>query len=412
MTRAGQRMYGQIAWVSAGRLVAAVLQAVGLVLVARWAGPDRFGALSVVLGIATVAQTTADLGLSTHVVRERAASPHSGAVRRALVLNDRVSLVLGATAALALLGVGAGLDRTYLALLPLAVWLAAERNADAWLGVAIADGDARLNVASLLGRRLLLLLGVLALTAAGVDPLLAYAGTAAVAALTASFSARRAMLPRLPAAAAVPLRSVLRETWPYWLNSLATQARNLDVLVVAALAGAAQTGYYSLASRVTSPLRILPTSMATVLVPAASGASADELRPLVSVVRRMVLCMTALYVALALLVPVGLPLLLGPAYANAVGPAQVVVLGLPFAASASLLGALLQARGAKTFVAQVALGTTLSCLACVAWGAAEAGALGAAAGLASSFLLQSGVLVVRLVRVMHHDRADDPVVSA
>ena len=38
-------------------------------------------------------------------------------------------------------------------MLPLAIWVGAERQADTWLGVPLADGDAKVNTFNLVLRR-------------------------------------------------------------------------------------------------------------------------------------------------------------------------------------------------------------------------------------------------------------------
>ena len=387
---------GQFVWVTGGRIVAAVLQAVSLVLVLQRISPPEFGILSAVLGLATVVQTAIDMGVATFITRERAANPDSGAIATALRFNMLSSLALTALVLVALTAAGL-FNSVYFLLLPLAFWVSGERNADARLAVVFADGDAKINVFNLLSRRILTILLFLGSAAAGVEPLLAFALASAVAALSSSLFANLYVRSRVVTPASISYRELLRESRPYWINSVATQARNLDVTIAGILAGATQAGYYSTAARLTSPLRILPTSLASVLLPAATRASAksQSLRPLIRIVVFVLLVMTVIYGAIWVLIPWGVPTFLGSAYIPAVLSVQIVVAGLPFAAAASLFSSLLQARGHKKFVAIVATISTGVCLGCVGIAAPIWGAAGAAVALAVSFLVQAIVLVVK-----------------
>jgi O-antigen/teichoic acid export membrane protein len=397
---AGRRPFvGQFVWVTGGRIFAAVLQAVSLVLVLQRISPSEFGVLSAVLGLATVVQTAIDMGVATFITRERAANPDSGAIATALRFNMLSSLVLTAVVLLAL-GTAGLFNPIYFFLLPLAFWVSGERNADARLAVVFADGDAKINVFNLVSRRCATILVFLGLAGLQVEPLLAFAVASAVAALASSLFANIYVKGRVRTPSSISYRELLRESRPYWVNSVATQARNLDVTIAGIVAGATQAGYYSTAARLTSPLRILPTSLASVLLPAATRASAksQSLRPLLKIVGIVLLVMTVVYAGIWVLIPWGVPTFLGTAYSPAIPSVQLVVAGLPFAAAASLFSSLLQGRGHKRFVALVATVSTGVCLVCVAVAAPIWGAQGAALALSVSFMVQAGVLALKFAR--------------
>lgn len=104
-----------------------------------------------------------------------------------------------------------------------------------------------------------------------------------------------------------------------------------------------------------------------------------------------------MYGAIAAFVPWLLPLILGEAYSGAVLTVQIALAGLALAGAASLLGALLQGVGLKHFVATAAVAMSLSCLLAVGVGAWFFGATGAAVGLCLSFVVQTGLLLTRLL---------------
>jgi O-antigen/teichoic acid export membrane protein len=382
--------------VAAGRIAAAMIQALTLILLARALLPADFGLFSAVLGIATLAQTLFDLGISTYVVRERARNRHSPFLAPALKANNLLSLLLalisaGCLIALALVG-----DSRFWEMLPLAVWIASERNADVWLGVIVADGDARVNTANLVLRRLVTIGLFAALWAGGVLPILAFATASAAAAVGSSLFAHVYIARLLAPGTLFSVRQLLRETWPFWLNSVATQARNLDVTIVTLFSGASQAGFYAAASRITGPLRILPTSLATVLLPQASRRNSANLLPLVKLVAGCVGGLALLYLLIALAVPHFVPFALGAAYDGSVPAIQVATTGLAFAAAASLLGALLQGVGLKHFVAQTSIVMTVVCLGGCALGASLSGAYGASWALVLAFVVQSATLLGRV----------------
>ena len=147
-------MIGAFAWLTTGRLAAAALQAVTFGALAVLVGPSELGVVGSVVAALTVLQAVWDLGLSTYLVRTRAEAPDDGRVRSAVVLNRLTTGPLLASAAVAgwlvLVVLGGG---SLAPVLPLAVWAAAERNAETVAGIAIADGRAPLATANLVVRR-------------------------------------------------------------------------------------------------------------------------------------------------------------------------------------------------------------------------------------------------------------------
>lgn len=394
-------MKRQFIWVAGGRVLAAVLQAAILVLLARSTDPATFGFFSAVFGIGVVLQNAFDLGLGTYVVRERATEPHSGKIPTALRINNATSIAMGTFAIFVLCCLSVATPLTLWVFIPLAVAMAAERNADVRLGVALADGDARVNTLNLVGRRTgTILVFFVLIIPANAEPVLAYCLAAALAGLVSVAAAhgyvRRHIDPFVPRAG---WHETLTASWPFYVNSFATQFRNLDTTLVAAFAGPAQGGLYAAAARLTGPLRILPTSLAAVLLPNATRANEVSVRRRsLALTLYVVLVMTLIYGVLALIVPWGIPVVLGRSYSASIPALQIVLVGLVFAAGSSLLSASLQGWGDAPYVGMVAATTSALCLVSVSIGAAVGGAKMAGAGLALSFLVQAIGLSVRLPR--------------
>lgn len=391
------RVGRQFAWVSGGRILAALIQALIMLLLVRAVSPAEFGFFAGVYGVLTVVQTFFDFGLPTLVVRERAKRANPTVVTAALYLNNALSLTMGLSLILVIGLLGVLVNPQFFLLLPLGLWAAAERNADAWLGVVFADGDARINTTNLVSRRV----GNLALFAGltlwtSIDPVLAFGLSSAAAASASWVFAHSYVKKRLAPAESIRAGALFRLSYPYWINSVATQARNLDATIIGLVAGTAQAGFYAAAARLTSPLRILPTSLAAVLLPASSSRNSSNMRGLLKLVAYVVGGLGAFYLVLGLIVPYVVPVVLGEAYTGAVPALQITAVGLVFAAAASLLGSLLQGVGLKHFVAGTAVLTTVVCLAGVAAGGLLWGASGAATGLALSYIVQSATLLIRL----------------
>ena len=388
----------QFAWISGGRIVAAGAQAITLVIVARSLGPADFGLLSTLLGLAVIPQVVCDLGIGTYVLHKRAIVADSGSVTFALRVNGWTSALAAAVFVGILASVALVAGPVVFLAAPLALWVGAEKNADTWANVLIADRDVVLSTAQLVVRRVLAAGLTIGLLIAGIDAILAYSVAVAIAAVGSSVWARAIIRPRLAPIEPQPLSALIRETWPYWTHSVATQARSLDAPITAAVAGVTQAGFYAAAGRLTNPLRILPTSLASVVLPHIArqgGHVSVETRRAIAL---LMIAMSGLFVALAATAPLYIPWLLGDAFEDAVLPVQIVVTGLIFGSAASILVSLHQARGGQRYVSFASIATSLYCVPAVFLGASMWGAVGAAIALSSTFLLQSTLLLLRLRR--------------
>ena len=398
----------QFAWVSSGRILAALLQTASLVLVSRLLPVSDFGYLATFLGVTSLAQVVLDFGVGTLVSRERAADPDNPVVAAALRFTNLSSMGLTALLLLGLTGAALLFSDAYWQMLPLAVWAAAERNADTRLAVAFADGDVQINVINLLARRTAALGMFVAATAVGVLPILAFSLSAALAAIGSATFAQRWVRRRVVPTRDVGFSEVVRRARPYWVTAISTQARNLDVVVVSALAGATQAGLYLTGSRLMNPLRILPASLATILLPASARTqnSANALRSMVRLTLAVVAGMSVLYAAIWFAVPTFVDRALGSAYIEATPVIRIIIAGLPVAATCSMLNSILQGRGRSKDVALASSSTTVTCLLGVAVISPFYGAVGAATALSLSFVVQLGMLLRPLRQMLVESRVD------
>jgi O-antigen/teichoic acid export membrane protein len=391
----------QLVWVVLGRVTAAGLQALLLVLAARALAVDDFGHLMAFVGIVTLAQVVIDCGVQTFIARERAARPDSGAVATALNFTKISSTVMVALLAAGLCVAAVWGDDAYWSMLPLAVWAAGERNADMRFAVTFSDGEVRPSVVNLVGRRALSIIVFVGLLVVDVSAILAFSVACAVAAVSSAVYANVLVRRRVTTPPSISYTELLRASVHYWVTSIAGQARNLDVVLVSALSGAGQAGLYSSGSRLVNPLQILPSSLAAVLLPAsARGArSRGVLARLLLLACGVVGVLTLVYAVIFAVTPQVIDLALGERYAGATDVIRIILVGLPFASASAMLQAVLQGRDHGRAVAVASSVATAACLLGVATAAPVGGANGAAVALSASFALQALLLAVTVVRI-------------
>uniref|UniRef100_A0A5Q5BFU5 Polysaccharide biosynthesis protein n=2 Tax=unclassified Mycobacterium TaxID=2642494 RepID=A0A5Q5BFU5_MYCSS len=382
----------QYSWILTGRIAGATVQAIGLILVARWSGPAEFGLFAASYGIAVIAQAFTDFGLSQYIVRLRVADSSDGTIGAALRLGRRVSIVsaLAGTAAVVALATH---NSRYWALLLIPLWVASEKQVEAWLSVSLADGKLWQNATSLVLRRSGALLVLVVGHQAGADPISAYlaglAGFSLLAWLCAGLIIRDVSIDH-----SVNARAIFRGGRHYWANSISLQAMNFDVSCVALVTSPELAGYYAAASRLTTPLRIVPTSFAAILFPAAARTRANGSRPLLRAITALTALTTVMYLGLAILLPVIVPLVLGPTFEPATDVIRIVCVGLIFAAITSQLRSLMQGWGHLRAVTLISFSSTVLSLVAVTLAAANYGAIGAGSALALSF---AGQLILQVI---------------
>ncbi len=386
MTSTMSKIGRQASWIVLGRLGGALIQAGSMALLARWIGPSDFGLFASAYGIALVLQTVIDLGLTTYIVRLRALEPTSEYLKEALRIVSRISILTGSLG-VASMSILAWHDHRYLPFIPFAIWIAVDRQVETWLAIPLADGDTIQNATSLVTRRTISFVVLIVAAAIGVDPLFGYTFGLALGSTISCFvvmEKNRVPFRRFK----VPPRKVIRTARPYWANSVATQLRNFDTLIVTAIAGTTQGGYYGAASRLTTPLRIIPTSFAQVLMPAAARSGQSGRNALLRSVLVLMAATALLYGVVAVIMPLAVPLVLGREFDDSILIIQIVCGGLAFAAISSQMNSLLQGWGQLKQVAVISAITSISCLLGVAVAVMWWGGVGAAIALTASYMLQ------------------------
>ncbi|MGY1740237.1 MULTISPECIES: lipopolysaccharide biosynthesis protein [unclassified Blastococcus] len=142
-----------------------------------------------------------------------------------------------------------------------------------------------------------------------------------------------------------PLRSVLHGARGYWIASLATNASQLDSLLVSSAVGLRGAGIFGAGSRIGGPLNIVTNSLLSLVVPTLASLAAAERR---AAVRRLLPPVGVYAAVLVVLSPVaasGLVALLGDAYQPGWPVYTSLVIGAAISSLAQVRQAYLFAAG-------------------------------------------------------------------
>lgn len=379
------------------RIAAAVAQAVVLGALARLLGTSDFVLFASALAMGAVVGAILDLGISPATVRLRAARPVDPTLRR-LARLSLISAVLVGVATFPLVRL---LDPSIG--VPFAVyaagWAAGERACEAVNAWLVADRSNALLGASVLARRLvpLIVIGILLALEVTITAIEATLAMALASLITAGIlSGWLAFQLRLLNPGIPPVRAVLRSTSAFWLNSIGMQLRQLDVLVVGNVASQWDGAAYAIVSRLVTPLRIVPTSFASALLPYVASRGPSAITGGLSSLRTPLILTILLYGAVGALAQPFVSAIFGTEYLGAVAPLRILLVGLIFAAFVSNFNAVLLASGQEWFAAGVSLWIGVATVLAVGFAAALGGAEAGAAALSVSYLVHAGILRVRM----------------
>lgn len=378
------------------RLIAALIQAVALILVARQEGPAHFGHMAAFLGVVVVLQALFDLGFSTYITKLRASDPASNQIPLAIRLYQYLGLALLSCLLLAALSFSWLNGQPWWSLLALGASGYVERQSDVRLTIAVADGDVWKNSVTLVCRRGIALALLWVITNAGVDGVTGFG-------LASLFGS---VIGLWLSILFVPLdKSTRRPSWQnfrevfgvsrhFWINSLGAQLRNFDVVIVTALASPVVAGYYGAIARSLNPLLLLSSSVAAVVLPMAVRFRTLRIRSLMAPVVFILVILSVVYMVMAFNSKTLVVLAFGESFAPAVDGFRVVIIGLIFASFSSVQTSLLQAMDKERVAGRVTACTSVIALLGVSIGVLVGDVTGAAVGLAASFALQSVFLLV------------------
>ncbi|MFI6780056.1 O-antigen ligase family protein [Micromonospora sp. NPDC050276] len=395
---------------AASRIAGSGLQAVSMVLLARYVDPQGFGAFGGYFGAVAFLAVVADAGVSTALLRWRALGRDT-AVSAGLRLN--VLTTIGGLVIAAALGLGLthGTMSPSIVVLLAAGWML-DKNVETMLSLAIADGRIRHAVVSILGRKAVGVAIFVAAVQLGGEPFASLAYGLLAASLLGLVHVRLVVRISGTAPAADVWRAAL-DSRAFLVSNVSAQARVLDATIVSLVVPGAGAGLYAAASRIFSPFVSIPSALSAVLVPHSATARASEARRLFwrtnLVVVLAVGAISAVGIAAA---PWVAELLFGEVYSKAGVVIAVMLAGVPSFCASSPCGAVLQGVGRGALVAKVGVMSAAALLITVAGGAALFGAVGAAAAVSLTYLFKHATLLVVGDAVLRHDRAIPVVPNA
>ncbi len=383
------------------RGLASVLSAVAFIYVGRIAGVEVVGLIGVVTSVTAFIFIVGDLGMSTFVAREQA-KQHFGVVAGALRLNVLSSVALGLIVTLVLVGLW-GLGSLPWALALIGISAAVEKNTETALSVPIAEGQPWIPAINVLLRRFFALVVFGGLVFAGVEPIEGFCIGLAVAAVIGQIHARVAisgLLVERQKITGADLADVLRRAWPFWATNVMSAARTLDVSIVGLLSSTYTAGLYAAATKVINPLRLVPSTLTSLVVPYASrqdktGARSTALRLIALFSASLLVVIPASIFGEPLVV-----LLMGEDFRDAGLIFSILLIGLPFVALAAPLGSVLQGQNDERFVTYNGTIFAILTLAFAAVGTIVWGGEGAAIGVSAAYFIKCIALYIRIVRTL------------
>ena len=404
-------MNAQFASILSARILANVLQAINVIILARAVSPAEIGMTSAIIGFCMVLFTVTDFGLSTLISKSYARDDHV-MVSSALRYTTITTWVFGILA----LAIGVGLSAQHvipLSLTALILSVAVDRCVEYRLSVPIAADSKIVPSSSILLRRGVQFLVFVALVMADVSALWAYALAQLIGALAGYLQSTYFLRSRVVRVESLlGWTTVFRKSFAFFINNVTAQISTLDSFLVSAFAGVHSAGLYAAASRVTSPLILIPGTLASTVLPPAARATPGQART--AGLRIAML----LPVVLLVVAPVGYfvaeplcVLVYGEQYRAAGRVLSVLVLGIPFAVLAAALSAVLQAQGQERFVAKVGIGFALAFISAIAVGGHVHGAIGAAVGGCLATAANCVPLVVKVFQLRDDTTSHQPHVG-
>jgi len=387
-------MRRQALWLFVSRGIGSVAQALLLVIFARSVEPTVFGEANVVLGIAVFLGVIADLGLSSYIVRLIAVDQDAERARSALRLNRLSTLTLVCALVVVYLLVAGPLGLSpWLALL--VVWVGLEKNIEAQLAVFIAEQNVLVPASSVLIRRLIPI-PIYLLVVIAEAPEFALGVALAIGAVLGSIHAGLFIRQALPIGARdeISVRYLIRGSAPFFVTNVSSQARNLDAAVVGLFASTASGGTFAAASKLTVPVFMVTSAIATSVMPAVARGGPDLAKKLIAVLAGSLIVLLG---AVAFTVPFSENLItwvFGPAYENSGVLLSMVLAGTLCASIVSPLNALVQTFGGAKYSAFASSVFSVLLLAALAVGAVVDGANGAALGALCVQASSAGVALV------------------
>lgn len=263
-----RRFLQQVGWSFTSRIVAAVLQLVVIVLLARGLDPHEFGLVATANVVMMGLVPLNGFGLLRQLQFKRSLDPDDPLLPAIFSLWQRFMLGSVFVWLAGCLALWLATDNdVYVALTPIAVWLLFEQQTTVWNAMSMIDGRAHELMSSYLWRRGPVVAALAVALATDLD--VTWTWTVALAAgavLAYVFGrhrapdwARRALPgPRVP--------GDVKFDFGFWWSEVGTVLRDFDVAAVTVIS-AATGGIYALPARLVRPMNLVTNAATSVLYP-------------------------------------------------------------------------------------------------------------------------------------------------
>jgi O-antigen/teichoic acid export membrane protein len=339
-----RHIFKQFSLVVLGRVFAAMAQAAAIVMLARWSSPEIFGSVVAVQTLFFALTSVLSFGFPQYIGVLRARNPDSRVVDGIYRVNQKYSWITSALSVAVLLGL-AVFDSTYLAFLPLGLSLGLQRNGSILDSLAIADGQVTLFSSNLVLRRVVMLTVFVGLYRLQVDVALAYCTAVFLAEVIYNARMRATCIYRPRDQSRIGLRPVFRESKHFWIDAMSGQLRLLDVAAISIVLGPLAAGYLAVPSKIASPLMLLPSSFATLLLPRVSAGNSKTAQRGIGLAVGVTIMISVLLIGLSLNLEKFITQVLGESYLPAAPVTRIYFIGFVGLCIIYMVGAVLQGLG-------------------------------------------------------------------
>ncbi|MEX5263373.1 hypothetical protein RF640_04985 [Kocuria sp. CPCC 205231] len=282
--------------------------------------------------------------------------------------------------------------------LPLIVATGFQRDAAVLNSIAVADGQTSLFSSNLALRRILALACFVAGVILSIPVALAF--TMSIAASEGICNWRlRCKLDFLPSKGwPADVRKIVQQSKHYWWDTVSGQVRLLDVPVVGILLGPTASGLLAVPSKIGSPIMLLPTSLATLILPKTSAAGTLAKGKFMIAAGLVVSFIAAILASISFFVEPVIILVLGEDFLSAVPVTLIYFGGFLGLSMIYMMNAALQGLRLHALVSRISMAGSLLSLAGLAGGSAYGGLEMGATGYVGGIVVQLILLLVFWMR--------------
>jgi O-antigen/teichoic acid export membrane protein len=338
------RFVRQLGWSFSSRLVAAALQLVVVVLLARGLPVVEFAKIASANAVMLTVVALNGFGLLRQTQYRRSVDPDDPDLPAIFAVWQRFTT---SSAVLWLAGCGALWavtdDVLFAQLAPISAWLVFEQQTTLWNAISIVDGRAHETMSSYLWRRIPVVVALAVAPALDLDTAWTWSISLAVGSALAYVAGVRRAVPwsrRLLPGRRPP--GTVTFDFSYWWSEVGSQVRDLDVLAIT-LVSAATGGAYALPARLVRPMNIITMATTSVAFPRIARMRVVSQRQLV--LGSLIATAPVAVVAGAVALLAGqLPRLVGDEYEDAIPVLRILCLLAAVVGLGALLVTFLQAR--------------------------------------------------------------------